>query len=158
MSNYEIWYGRFSEFAFYEAKIDGMISAIEDMVRNKGVNYFWLFEKFKKGEDAGFGKLTAIDYDILNFKLAFGAKGIYFGGQWKVTRLGFFNEGANTNTTTGDDLVGFGYSEDNYSSVGFGVHANVSIKNLTAQNHLMLNWVKSKDGFFLKEKSLNLKV
>lgn len=140
LSNYEIWYGRFAKNAFYEANIDGLINAFAMLASSGGPDFKWLFEKFRHGEKNTNEKPSAIDYDIFNFKLAFGAHGIYLGGQLKSTRLGYFG-GINDNNTGGLAVEGFTFSEENMSAYGLGIHANISTDVFTAQNHLMLNWV-----------------
>lgn len=155
LSNYEVWYGRFSKNAFYEANIDGMINAIAMLASSGGPDFKWLFEKFRHGEKNTNEKPSAIDYDILNFKLAFGAHGIYLGGQLKSTRLGYFG-GTVDNNVGGLHVLGFTFSEENMGAYGLGLHANLATDAFTVQNHLMFNWIKGgKDaGAFFKGKEI----
>jgi hypothetical protein len=141
LRNLEVWYCRYSPFVFYEASLDGIGSALVNYIKNDRHEYEGHFKKFKNCSKNGAAQVNGIDYDVFNFKLAFGAKGIYFGGQYKFTRLGSF-----TDDLPGSIQVtqGIGHSETNLTSVGLGLHANISVKTLVTQTHLMLNWVNGK--------------
>jgi hypothetical protein len=141
LRNLEVWYCRYSPFVFYEVGLDGIGSAFVNYIKNDLHEYEGHFRKFKNCSKNGAGQVNGIDYDVVTFKLAFGAKGIYFGGQYKFTRLGSF-----TDDIPGSAQVtqGIGHSETNLSSVGLGLHANLSVKTFVTQTHLMLNWVNGK--------------
>ncbi|MES2838027.1 MAG: hypothetical protein V4667_10925 [Bacteroidota bacterium] len=149
LSNYEIWYGRFSEHVFYEANLDGMVNAIVNFGANKSLEYDWMFSDFKKTASNGVTPISAIDYDILNMKLAFGGKGIYGGFQYKLSRVGTFGEYDPLTAGTLKMPIGFTFSEDNIRAVGLGVHANLAFGKLVMQNHLMFNWCKGSNSDIL---------
>jgi hypothetical protein len=146
LSNYEIWYCRYGPHAFYEMNIDGVISSMMNWILEPRHEFESQFGKFKKSKSNVGVQLHAIDYDLLNMKMAFGTKGIYLGGQLKWTRLGQYADDGST--STGLELGMIGHSETNITSYGLGLHANVSIREFVTQTHLMYNWIKSgnKDG------------
>lgn len=143
LGNVELWYCRYSPHVFYEAGLDGMFNALINYVANDLHEYERQFSKFKNCTKNGASQVHGIDYDILNFKMAFGTKGIYLGGQYKWTRLGSFTD----DNTSGNMQVtgGIGHSETNMRSVGLGLHANIAIKEFVTQTHLMFNWCKGEE-------------
>ncbi|HEY6161968.1 MAG TPA: hypothetical protein VI112_12115 [Bacteroidia bacterium] len=140
LTNYEIWYCRYSSHAFYETNLDGMVNALWMYITNPLHDFENQFERFKGCSKNGVPQVHGIDYDILNFRLGFGAHGLFLGGQYKWTRLGNYVE--NGTATNGGQVIGIGHSETNVTGLGLSLSANVSIKDFVTQSHLTFNWLK----------------
>jgi hypothetical protein len=141
LGNVELWYCRYGPHAFYEANLDGMCNALMNYILDTRYQYEHQFGKFKKSKANTGYDVHAIDYDFINFRLAFGTKGIYFGGQFKWTRLGSYTD--DDNHVAGAPYANsFGHSETDVRGAGLGLHANITVKEFVTQTHLMFNWLK----------------
>lgn len=145
-SNMDIWFGKNSEHAFYDANLGGLVYAFAiytyDLAKNEEPT--WINEKMRKSkknfpnntEDMPRGS----DFDIFDMKLAFGGKGIFFGGQ-----VGYTYFGPNYSNLNYDNDSNHVYkATSSYFSYGLGVHYNATVKSFVMQNSLTFDILKNK--------------
>ncbi|MBA3681428.1 MAG: hypothetical protein H0W73_09720 [Bacteroidetes bacterium] len=158
-SNLDVWFGKNGEHAFYDANIGGLVYTIAiytyDLAKNKEPD--WINEKMRKSQK-NFPNYTedtprGSDFDIMDMKLGFGGKGIFFGGQVGYT---YFGPGYSNLGYTSDSSRVYKVAAS-YLSYGLGIHYNASVKNFIMQNSLTFDKLKNKkellDGFGVKLES-----
>ncbi|MBA2611504.1 MAG: hypothetical protein H0U95_06010 [Bacteroidetes bacterium] len=159
-SNLDVWFGKNSEHVFYDANLGGLVYAFAiyayDLATNKEPN--WVNEKMRKSQK-NFPNYTkdpprGSDFDVLDMKLGFGGKGIFFGGQVGYT---YFGPG-NSNLTYDSDSSRIYNAASSYLSYGLGIHYNANVKTFVMQNSLTFDKLKNKkeflDGIGLKLESV----
>ena len=153
-TNWDIWYGRYSDHVFYDANIGGMVYAFADYVGYlfKGTNPQWLNEKMKfKGSGGEINRGS--DFDIFDFKLAFGGGGVFLGVQAGYTKFGSYpNVGISNPPATESTWQGL----NNYGSYGFGAHLNFKVDDMFLQNSLTFDWLRNKKFNDMRGKGIKL--